>query len=171
MTFPALWLFSQQRAVLTYADWEENLKLQWWALLTFTLYLIFLLSPKSSWWLCLLYVQQVKRISPNLQLCSLIGWIACSSWREDCAGPTTVYIFFRHVKVVRLQPHAALLMNLFLAWSPLSALKTVGGIDKHKSSGWGLHLYTEKNTLKKRSWYPLLFLFSCRGPPLCLGLI
>lgn len=41
--------------------------------------------------------------------------------REDYAGVTAVVFFFfflHHVQVVRLQPLAALLMNLFLASSP-----------------------------------------------------
>lgn len=58
--------------------------------------------------------------------------MTCFCWWEACAGPTAVG-FYRHVKVVRFQPLAALLMNLFLASSPLSSLKTVGGRDKHKS--------------------------------------
>lgn len=80
---------------------------------------------------------------------------------KSCAGPTAVG-FFRHVKTVRFQPRTALLMNLFLASSPLSTLKTVGGKDEHKSGSFheaSTCLWAKTQTVHTEQmycWFPFL---------------
>lgn len=73
------------------------------------------------------------RCNSSAAVCT--GWVNCIlQWVRGLYWPNLGF-FFRHVKVVRLQPLAALLMNLFLASHPFYTLKTVGGRDKHKSGG------------------------------------
>lgn len=117
----------QQRAVLNRADCRENL----WSCSDERLLL------SHCIWSLVCLQKCVCCTYDKLNTTQLI--YCCAHWLDERHGsadekPGSVQQL--DVKVVRFQPLAALLMSLFLASSPLSTLKTVGGRDKHKSGSF-----------------------------------